>query len=215
MSLFLIGDIHGRIPEYLRLISTLPAGSRSIALGDLYIGRPGVDLPELPAEHKFIRGNHDDPKLCHEHPNYLGDFGYLPDDDLFFLSGAQTASWRVLGNSKDWYRDEELSPEELQATFTIYEETKPSIVISHEAPGEAAREVLNELAGSYYAAKAETVGSRTCAMLQKMFEAHRPDRWYCGHYQVNREFALHGTIFRSLAELSVCEVQAVLQVDGR
>jgi SMODS-associating 2TM, beta-strand rich effector domain len=31
----------------------------------------------------------------------------------------------------------------------------------------------------------------------------------------NREFALHGTIFRSLAELSVCEVQAVLQVDGR
>jgi hypothetical protein len=37
----------------------------------------------------------------------------------------------------------------------MYEETKPSIVISHEAPGEAAREVLNDLAGSYFAAKAE------------------------------------------------------------
>ena len=21
---------------------------------------------------------------CREHPSYLGDFGYLPDDDLFF-----------------------------------------------------------------------------------------------------------------------------------
>jgi len=66
----------------------------------LYIGRPGVVLPELPPEHKFIRGNHDDPKFCREHPNYLGNFGYLPDDELFFVSGAQTASWRVLGNSK-------------------------------------------------------------------------------------------------------------------
>jgi hypothetical protein len=31
-------------------------------------------------------------------------------------------------------------------------------------------------------------------------------------YHVNREFALHGTIFRSLAELSVCEVQAVCRL---
>jgi len=75
----------------------------------LYIGRPGVVLPELPPEHKFIRGNHDDPKFCREHPNYLGNFGDLPDDELFFVSGAQTASWRVLGNSKYWYKDEELS----------------------------------------------------------------------------------------------------------
>jgi hypothetical protein len=210
MSLFLIGDPHGRIDECHKLLASLPPGSRSIALGDLYLGGPGVDFPELPAEHKFIRGNHDDPALCRKHPNYLGDYGYLPDDDLLFVSGAQTASWRVLGNSKYGYRDEELSPEQLQATFTIYEESKPSIVISHEAQGEAAREVLNELAGSYFAANAETTSSRTCAILQKMFEAHGPDRWYCGHYHVNREFALHGTIFRSLAELSVCEVRAVL-----
>jgi len=67
----------------------------------------------------------------------------------------------------------------------MYEETKPSIVISHDAPIEAAHEILSALAGLYFAAKAETVGSRTCAMLQKMFEAHRPDRWYCGHYHVN------------------------------
>jgi hypothetical protein len=58
----------------------------------LYIGRPGVVLPELPPEHKFLRGNHDDPKLCGKHPNYLGEYGYLPDDELFFVSGAKKAS---------------------------------------------------------------------------------------------------------------------------
>jgi hypothetical protein len=61
MSLFLIGDIHGRINEYLKLLASLPPGSCSIVLGDLYLGRPGVQLPELPPEHKFLRGNHDDP----------------------------------------------------------------------------------------------------------------------------------------------------------
>jgi hypothetical protein len=100
MSLFLIGDIHGRIDEYLKLLASLPPGSRSIALGDLYLGRPGVVRPELQPEHKFLRGNHDDPARCRAHPNYLGDYGYVPDDDLFFVSGAQAASWRVLGNSK-------------------------------------------------------------------------------------------------------------------
>lgn len=53
--MFLIGDIRGRIDGYVRLLATLPPGARSIALGDLYLGRPGVHLPELPPEHKFIR----------------------------------------------------------------------------------------------------------------------------------------------------------------
>jgi hypothetical protein len=115
MSLFLISDRHRRIDECHRLLASLPPGSRSIALGDLYLGRPVVDFPELPAEHKFIRGNHDDPR-CAANIQTILDYGYLPDDNLLFVSGAQTASWRVLGNLKYWYRDEELSPEQLQET---------------------------------------------------------------------------------------------------
>jgi hypothetical protein len=75
MSLFLIGDIHGRIDEYLKLLASRPPYFRSIALGDMYLGRLGVHLPELPTGHKFLRGNHDDPALCRAHPNYLGDYG--------------------------------------------------------------------------------------------------------------------------------------------
>ncbi len=206
-QIFLVGDIHGRVDKYLKLLESLPPGSRSVALGDLYLGRPKVHLPTLPVGHKFLRGNHDAPDLCKQHPGYLGNYGYVRGDDMFFVSGAQTTSWRVLGNSRYWYRDEELSPEELQAALALYEEMKPSIVISHEAPIDAAREILKGLAGSYFAAKAETLSSRTCVALQKMFEAHRPERWFVGHYHINREFALDGTMFRCLAEFTVAKFE--------
>jgi calcineurin-like phosphoesterase family protein len=206
MSLFLIGDIHGHIDEYLKLLASLPAGSRSIALGDMYLGRPGVHLPELPPEHKFIRGNHDDPKLCREHPNYLGDFGYLPDDELFFVSGAQTASWRVLGNSKYWYADEELSESDLNTAIAIYKETRPKLVISHTAPSGGAREILKDLNGSYFLSKQIDLESRTSRALQEMFEAHQPSAWCFGHFHINREFLIGETKFHCLAEMAAFEV---------
>jgi len=99
-----------------------------------------------------------------------------------------------------------LLSEELEEAFALYEKTRPSIVISHEAPLEAGNEVLYGMAGSYFAAKAETVNSQTCAVLQKMFEAHRPQKWYFGHYHLNKGFAITGTVFECLAELFVSEI---------
>ena len=209
MSLFLIGDPHGRIQEYQKLLASLPPRSRSVALGDMYLGRPGVHLPELPPEQKFLRGNHDDPKLCREHPNYLGDYGYLPDGDLFFVSGAQTASWRVLGNSKYWYADEELSNSDLNEAIGLYKETRPKLVISHTAPSEGAKEILKDLNGSYSLNKHGDVESRTSRTLQEMFEAHQPSVWYFGHFHLNREFLIGETKFRCLAEMAISQVSEV------
>jgi len=209
MSLVLIGDIHDRIPEYLRLLSTLPPGVRSIALGDMYLGRPGVHFPELSPEHKFLRGNHDDPALCRMHPDYLGDFGYLPDDDLFFASGAKTASFRVLGNSKYWYADEEVSDSDLNEAIALYKETRPKLVISHTAPSEGAKEILKDLNGSYFLNKHGDVESRTSRALQEMFEAHQPSAWYFGHFHLNREFLIGDTNFSCLAEMAISQVSEV------
>jgi len=206
MSVFLIGDPHGRIDEYLKLLASLSPGSRSIALGDMYLGRPSVYLPELPPEHKFLRGNHDDPALCRAHPNYLGDYGYLPDDNLFFVSGAQTASWRVLGNSKYWFKNEELSDSDLKEAIGLYKDTRPKIVISHTAPSEGAREILKDLNGSYFLNKHGDAESRTSRALQEMFEAHHPSAWYFGHFHINREFSIGGAKFHCLAEITRFEV---------
>jgi hypothetical protein len=53
----------------------------------------------------------------------------------------------------------------------------PSMVISHTAPSEAAREILKDLDGSYFLNKHGDVESRTSRTLQEMFEAHRPSMW--------------------------------------
>ena len=99
---------------------------------------------------------------------------YLPDDDLFFVSGAQTASWRVLGNSRYWYRDEELSETDLNEAIGLYKDTRPMIKISHTAPSDGAKEILNDLNGSYFLNKHSDVESRTSKALQEMLEAHQP-----------------------------------------
>ena len=157
-------------------------------------------------EDKFLRGNHDDPALCRAHANYLGDYGYLPDDDLFFVSGAQTASWRVLGNSKYWYADEEMSDSALNDAIAIYKETRPKFVISHTAPSEAAKEILKDLNGSYFFNKHGDMESRTSKALQEMFEAHQPSAWCFGHFHINKEFLIRETQFRCLAEMAAFDV---------
>jgi Calcineurin-like phosphoesterase len=158
-GLFLIGDVHGQIDRYLSLLATLPPGARSIALGDMYIGRPGVSLPPMEPRHTFLQGNHDDPARCKAHPNFLGRFGYLPDDDVFYVSGAQTASWRVLQNSKYWYADEELSEAEFEQAIDLYTKVRPRVLIAHEFPQEAVPVLLQGLAGNYYSAKADCLTS--------------------------------------------------------
>jgi hypothetical protein len=205
----LIGDIHGRIDDYRQLLASLPPGSRSIALGDLYLGRPNVYLPILAANHKFIRGNHDDPALARSHPNFLGDFGFLEPEEIFYLGGALTASWRVLGNSKYWFKDEELSQPELEAAIELYAERKPQILIAHEFPQEAVPELLRGLSGNYFEAKGNCADSRTSIALQRMIEIHRPKKFFGGHYHVRKQVALGGTTFRCLGELESCEIPLV------
>jgi hypothetical protein len=179
-------------------------------LGDVFLGRPDIHLPSLDRRHTFLQGNHDDPALCRKHENFLGGFGYLAEDELFFVSGAQTASWRVLGNSKYWYSDEQLSDADLEAAIELYAKVRPSILIAHEFPQEAIPELLRGLSGNYFTAKADDITSRTCIALQRMLDIHRPERYYGGHYHVRKEFNLNGTIFRCLAELEMCEVPVVV-----
>lgn len=205
-KLFLVGDIHGKIDGYKALLASLPDDARSIQLGDVFLGRPDIQLPPMDRHHTFLQGNHDNPALCAAHENFLGRFGFLADDDLFFVSGAQTTSWRVLSNSKYWYPEEQLSEAEFDEAIELYAKVRPRILIAHEFPQEAVPELLRGLTGNYFAAKADDIASRTCIALQRMLDICRPERFYGGHYHVRKEFNLNGTNFRCLAELEMCEV---------
>lgn len=212
-KIVLIGDVHGHTKQYQKMIRRRFADKRTIQLGDMGIGFKGVGLHEMPSQHRWFRGNHDDPEKCHQNVNYMGadDFGYLPQDNLFWLAGAfsMDKAWRVSGVS--WWSGEELSYNQLQAAIDLYTKVKPKFVISHEAPSEAAKNMLLRLAstgldGGYFAAKLDCTMSRTAEALQVMFDAHQPKFWAFGHYHVDREFQWRGTTFRCIAELNTYEL---------
>jgi hypothetical protein len=206
VSLFLVGDVHGNITEYLAALAAMPKDAVSFALGDLYLGRAGISLPTMDPRHLFIRGNHDSPALAKAHPNFAGKFGFIPDDGgLFYLSGAFTVSAAVLQNSKFWYADEELSVAELDTAVALYCKSKPRILISHEGPSEIVAEMLAESFGNYAEAKRICVHSRTAMALQRMIQAHAPERHFFGHYHRRWTTKRGATTFRCLKELEVCE----------
>ena len=82
--MIVIGDIHGKTKTYQKWIrDNLDPGQFSVQIGDMGLGFVGVGLPApgmspLDLNHKFFRGNHDNPQKCRAHRNYLGDYDYLP-----------------------------------------------------------------------------------------------------------------------------------------
>ena len=209
-SIVVIGDVHGKTETYQKIVHRLLPGQRSIQIGDMGIGFKGVGLHEMSQDHKWFRGNHDNPEKCRANSNYLGDFGYLPDDKLFWLAGAFSIDrvYRVEGVS--WWRDEELSIEELGKAVNLYEETKPDYVLSHECPSDAAVFMLQSIASAdgsaaYFNAKRDCANSRTAQALQLMYGIHQPKEWIFGHYHVDKTFHLKQdsrTKFTCVAELS-------------
>lgn len=203
MSITLIGDAHGHMHELQGIQRHISKG-RSIQLGDVGFGFR--EIPEFGSQHKFIRGNHDDPAKAAAHPQYLGDFGYLPEDDLFYVSGAFSIDWVMRTEGRSWWREEELSPARLQEAIDLYKQVKPGRVISHECPSKANEALLKDLLGAYFYEKGALKKSRTCQALQRMFEIHEPGIWIFGHYHITKQFKIGRTTFQCLAELATFEL---------
>jgi hypothetical protein len=228
---YFIGDVHGKIKQYRRIIRGLPEGSKSLQLGDMGIGFKGVRLYNagsmLRGEHLFIRGNHDDPAACRKHPLYIGEYGFDEQEKLFWLGGAWSIDreWRTEGVS--WWRDEELNSSQLENAYDLYVSAKPRIVATHEAPSKAALTMLSELIPNpyhefsptdqsvrlktddyrYYKEKLGCVTTRTSGWLQEMLEAWPPSVWLFGHYHLTKSFKLGETEFQCLGELAVREIK--------
>lgn len=145
-----VGDIHGKTKEFQQLIANHNPKTPIIQVGDVGFGFGFI--PHFPDNVKLIRGNHDSPEAAREHPNYLGDYGYWPEHKLFYIGGAWSIdyAWRKEWNKQNWpkkvwWEDEELSQPELDVAFELYKETKPEIVISHEAPASIVPYVLSKV----------------------------------------------------------------------
>ncbi len=194
-NLHLIGDVHGLYEEYYLPLLKQIRDEPSIQLGDMAHGFPAAFLPDLPKNHRFIRGNHDNPDACRKHKNYLGDFGYIEEWDLFYLSGALSVDKEYRIEGKSWWDEEELYLREANAALNLYMEKKPRIVLSHDCPEIAKISLLTYLGGS------SNIPSRTNQLLQAMFEFHQPSMWYFAHYHTSRKFRIKNTYFQCLTEM--------------
>lgn len=202
----IIGDVHGKTHIYAKRLRQRHQDRRTIQIGDMGIGFKGVGLAEMPPNHRWFRGNHDNPEKCRQHPNYLGDYGYLPEDRLFWLAGAYSIDRAARITGISWWPDEELSIQELGEALNLYEKVKPEYVLSHEAPQDAAKFLIGTQAripgsdASYFMAKFGCVETRTSTALQAMLDIHQPKEWVFGHYHVNMQFQIankQGEMFRT------------------
>lgn len=200
-KLTLIGDAHGKMKKYLQVLHENPGPS--VQLGDMGCGFRMI--PFLDNKNKFIRGNHDSPQLAHKHPNFLGDFGYLKEYDIFYLGGAFSIDaddrrrYQMETGYQTWWPDEELSPFELNEAMNLYIKKKPRIVISHECPSLAGLMLLQREMKRLY--KVPCTESRTAQVMMQMFDAHNPELWVFGHYHFSNNFKLDKTRFLCLNEL--------------
>jgi len=198
MSITIIGDVHGYTRTYQKwLRDNLAPSDSSIQIGDMGLGFSGVGLPApgqppLEPSHKFFRGNHDNPRKCRAHKNYLGDYGYLSEYGIFYLAGAFSIDRATRTEGESWWPDEELSYQELERAIDLYLQVKPRFVLSHEAPAKAANVLLADLIGPYFWAKGDCANSRTAQALEAMLVLHAPEKWIFGHYHVDKQFYTPG-----------------------
>jgi len=201
--MYFIGDIHGKTKEYFKIIKELP---KSIQVGDF-----GFGFQTMPSDwdsnHKFIRGNHDDPSACNLHPNYLGDYG-ITDDGIFYVGGGYSIDykWRQVHNYANpneqvWWEDEEIAESEFPKILEMYEKEKPEIVVAHDAPEHIQKYLVEGNSDD----KRRFI-NRTChGLLPAMIEIHKPKIWIFGHYHTDEEIIIDGVRYKCLDELEVFE----------
>jgi len=199
-KLTIIGDIHGKFEEYYIPI-TSKLENPSIQVGDMCIGFTGYVFPDTPIQHKFIHGNHDNPDACIPIKNYLGRYGYLEKEDIFFISGAFSVDKDQRTPGFDYWYNEELNYKESLYALELYKKANPRIVISHDCPSSAKYEFLKH--------GRTMVDSMTNQLLEEMLINSQPSYWFFGHHHVSKKFKVfnYPTQFQCLAEAETITIE--------
>ena len=184
-----VGDLHGDWRVLNQLLKHYKK-SKIIQIGDLGLGFATYtnvatgepffegDPESLPKNFRFIRGNHDSPEVCRQHPNYIGEYGFDQETNAFYISGAWSFdhAYRTVG--LDWWEDEELSYQQLQKAIEDYEKIKPNVVFAHTCPATIAKTFLMNYKYEYHADRTENA-------LDTMWKIHQPRLWVFGHWHRN------------------------------
>lgn len=209
-SIRIIGDVHGKWSAYQKIIKKC---GLSLQVGDFGAGfrsRKSGAFYKLPEEamqkghHYFIRGNHDNPEVCRQHPLCIGDGRTF--SGIFCVGGARSIDRHVRTEGVDWWPDEELSYQEACGVFDRYEEAKPSIVVTHDAPESITDWIC--VVGGLTKFPEESL---TRKLFDQMLEVHKPKLWVHGHWHIDHHCVNDDVEFIGLGELSYVDIDIPLQ----
>ena len=207
MKLRIIGDVHQKTKQYLKLIKET---DYSIQLGDFGFNYDCLDNVDSNF-HKITSGNHDNMNIVHQYPHFLGDFGtYTIDNpqqipfDCFFIRGGYSIDKAYRTEGISWWANEELSWEQMNECVKEYKRVKPDVVISHECPAEIIPYVVQN--------NFNITPSSTSRLLNELLTAHQPELWFFGHLHNTCEYhddrkQEKKTIFYALDELDYIDLQ--------
>lgn len=203
IKLRFIGDVHGRITEYVSLCRD---AEHTVQVGDLGFRRHYDEVVRQldPARHRFVPGNHDD--YGNLPPHSLGDFGVheAAGVEMFFVRGAFSIDHKYRTPQLDWWPEEELSRAQLEEAIDLYRQVRPRLVVTHDCPLSITPRVGDPRILRDFGFQEEP-RTRTQLTLQEMLEAHPPQRWIFGHYHRTVEFPAGGVHFTCLGELATLD----------
>ena len=189
-----IGDIHAELYDYRIAINNelIP----SIQVGDFGYGffseyqESVLEDHFLSGDHRFIRGNHDDPARVKNSIGYIED-GTV-ENNMMFIGGAYSIDrqWRTAG--VNYWPDEECSIQDFEHFIEIYSIVKPDIMVTHDAPCKIANRMFVEAGLTHSSFKLRTL---TGNALEVMFEIHQPKLWVFGHWHITKRENIEGTEF--------------------
>lgn len=189
----------------LDYLAILDGVDKSVQVGDFGIGFGTKGMPdfvdsmidEYPGQHRFIRGNHDNPHKCRESAHWISDGQF--EDGIMYIGGAWSIDqeWRTAGVS--WWPEEELSYVDLDSLVGIYDFLRPKVMITHTAPISIPRDHCGK--------RIFGEGSRTENAFERMFEIHKPEVWIFGHWHLSLDKVVDGTRFICLDELEYIDLE--------
>ena len=190
MKKILIGDVHGKIDEYKKIIKYADSlNLETIQLGDFGFKEhhefllKNIDYNK----HKVLFGNHDDYTYLNK-PHSLGNF--FNAENYMAFRGANSIDKLFRVENVSWWRNEELSYNEMQIAIEQYEIHKPKIMLSHDCPKSISKILFNI-----------DDSSSTTNVLQIMFELYKPKIWVFAHHHKSKNVLIDGTRFICLKEL--------------
>ena len=197
----IIGDIHGDIENYMEIAGDC---EKSIQVGDFGIGflstRESIDIVTFfnkHPQHRFIRGNHDNPHMCDGYANFIQDGRAEVHDGVkyMFIGGARSTDQSHRKEGKDWWKEEENSAKKFAMLYRKYMEEKPDVMITHDFPSHYVEDAFGMF---------DTSLTRNC--LGGMFHNHQPKLWIGGHWHKSARKNLQNTQFITLNELEHIDI---------